>query len=169
LIPTAGEKTVICPFHKRVHLDHSGTYRVTDQCEQVNNMQHLNWFILPPAMEYYYKIKNSDYRSLPPYRTGCDIENNMGTMELIYPKNGASIYIPLEIDGTRGKIVLNAAHRNTNAKIYWHIDNEYVATTSHYHQLAVNPSPGKHTLTLVDENGERLVQFFTILEKEKKK
>ncbi|SES28464.1 penicillin-binding protein 1C [Pedobacter rhizosphaerae] len=169
LIPTAGEKTVICPFHKRVHLDHTGTYRVTDQCEQVNHMQHQNWFILPPAMEYYYKIKNSDYRSLPPYSPGCAIENNMGTMELIYPKNGASIYIPLEIDGTRGKIVLNAAHRNTNAKIYWHIDHEYVATTSHYHQLAVNPAPGKHTLTLVDENGERLVQFFTVLEKEKKK
>ena len=95
--------------------------------------------------------------------------SNAGTMELIYPKNGASIYIPLEIDGTRGKIVLNAAHRSTNSKIYWHIDNEYVATTANYHQLAVNPAPGKHMLTLVDENGERLVQYFTVLDKEQKK
>lgn len=169
LIPTAGEKTIICPFHKRIHLDQTGTYRVNDQCEQVINMQHQNWFILPPAMEYYYKIKNSDYRSLPPFKRGCDMGSNAGTMELIYPKNGASIYIPLEIDGTRGKIVLNAAHRSTNSKIYWHIDNEYVATTANYHQLAVNPAPGKHMLTLVDENGERLVQYFTVLDKEQKK
>jgi len=169
LIPTAGEKTIICPFHKRIHLDQTGTYRVNDQCEQVINMQHQNWFILPPAMEYYYKIKNSDYRSLPPFKPGCDMGSNSGTMELIYPKNGASIYIPLEIDGTRGKIVLNAAHRSINSKIYWHIDNEYVATTANYHQLAVNPAPGKHTLTLVDENGERLVQYFTVLDKEQKK
>lgn len=169
LIPTAGEKTIICPFHKRIHLDQTGTYRVNDQCEQVINMQHQNWFILPPAMEYYYKIKNSDYRSLPPFKPGCDMGSNAGTMELIYPKNGASIYIPLEIDGTRGKIVLNAAHRSTNSKIYWHIDNEYVATTANYHQLAVNPAPGKHMLTLVDENGERLVQYFTVLDKEQKK
>ncbi|WP_421939380.1 penicillin-binding protein 1C [Pedobacter sp.] len=169
LIPTAGEKTIICPFHKRIHLDQTGTYRVNDQCEQVINMQHQNWFILPPAMEYYYKIKNSDYRSLPPFKPGCDMGSNAGTMELIYPKNGASIYIPLEIDGTRGKIVLNAAHRSNNSKIYWHIDNEYVATTANYHQLAVNPAPGKHTLTLVDENGERLVQYFTVLDKEQKK
>jgi len=168
LVPTAGDKTAVCPYHKLIHLDHTGAYRVTDQCESVTNMQHKNWFILPPAMEYYYKIKNSDYKSLPPYMAGCDNNGGNNVMELIYPKNGAIVYIPLELDGTRGKIVLNAAHRNQHSKIYWHIDNEYVAATSNYHQLAVNPNPGKHTLTLVDENGERLVQTFTVLDQEKK-
>ena len=169
LVPAAGEKTVACPFHKLVHLDRTGTYRVTDQCENVTSMQHKSWFILPPAMEYYYKIKNSDYKSLPPFMPGCENSGGNSVMELIYPKNGAVVYIPLELDGTRGKIVLNAAHRNQNAKIYWHIDNEYVATTTNFHQLAVSPAPGRHTLTLVDENGERLVQFFTVLDKEKNK
>jgi len=164
-VPTSGEKTAICPFHKLIHLDRSGTYRVTDQCESVANMQHKSWFILPPAMEYYYKIKNSDYKSLPPFMAGCENNGSNNVMELIYPKNGAIVYIPLELDGTRGKIVLNAAHRNLNSKIYWHIDNEYVASTTNYHQLAVSPAPGKHLLTLVDENGERLTQAFTVLDK----
>ncbi|RYD80849.1 MAG: penicillin-binding protein 1C [Sphingobacteriales bacterium] len=164
-VPTSGEKTAICPFHKLIHLDRSGTYRVTDQCESIANMQHKSWFILPPAMEYYYKIKNSDYKSLPPFMAGCENNGSNNVMELIYPKNGAIVYIPLELDGTRGKIVLNAAHRNQNSKIYWHIDNEYVASTTNYHQLAVSPAPGKHLLTLVDENGERLTQTFTILDK----
>ncbi|WP_316829218.1 penicillin-binding protein 1C [Pedobacter aquatilis] len=166
-VPVSGDKTAVCPYHKLIHLDRTGSYRVTDQCESVGNMQHKSWFILPPAMEYYYKIKNSDYKSLPPFMPGCDYNSGNNAMELIYPKNGATVYIPLELDGTRGKIVLNAAHRNQNSKIYWHIDNEYVATTINYHQLAVSPSPGKHTLTLVDENGERLVQTFTVLDKEK--
>ena len=168
LVPTAGEKTTVCPFHKLIHLDRTGIYRVTDQCENVTNMQHTNWFILPPAMEYYYKIKNSDYKSLPPFMSGCENSGGNNAMELIYPKNGAIVYIPLELDGIRGKIVLNAAHRNQHSKIYWHIDNEFVATTTNYHQLAISPLPGKHTLTLVDENGDRLVQLFTILDKEKK-
>jgi len=168
LVPVAGEKTAICPFHKLIHLDKTGNYRVTDMCESVINMQHKSWFILPPAMEYYYKIKNSDYKNLPPFKIGCDISGGNSVMELIYPKNNANIYIPLELDGTRGKIVLNAAHRNQHSKIYWHIDNEYVATTTNFHQLAISPSAGKHSLTLVDENGERLVQYFTILDKEKK-
>jgi len=169
LVPPAGEKTAVCPYHKLIHLDKTGAYRVTDLCESVTQMQHKSWFILPPAMEYYYKIKNSDYKILPPFKSGCDISGGNSVMELIYPKNNAAVYIPLELDGTRGKIVLNAAHRNQNAKIYWHIDNEYVATTTNFHQLAISPQPGKHTLTLVDESGERLVQFFTVLDKEKAK
>jgi len=168
LVPVSGEKTAICPFHKLVHLDSTGTFRVTDQCESTLYMQHKSWFILPPAMEYYYKIKNSDYKSLPPFKAGCDPFGGNSVMEVLYPKNNAIVYIPLELDGTRGKIVINAAHRNSSSKIYWHIDNEYVATTTNFHQLAINPPPGKHTLTLVDENGERLVQTFTVLDKEKK-
>ncbi|WP_316788445.1 penicillin-binding protein 1C [Pedobacter frigoris] len=166
-VSPAGEKTTLCPYHKMVHLDRTSTYRVTDACEAPSMMVHKAWFVLPPAMEYYYKIKNSDYKDLPPFKAGCDDGGGNYVMDMIYPKNNASVYIPIEFDGTRGKVVLNATHRNQGMKIYWHIDNEYIATTKDYHQLAVSPAPGKHTLTLVDENGERLVQVFTVLEKDK--
>jgi len=168
LIPFAGEKTATCPYHKLIHLNAEGTFRVNDNCESVAQMQHVKWFILPPSMEYYYKIKNSDYKTLPPFKPGCEDVGGNTAMDMIYPKNNAVVYIPVELNGTRGKVVLNAAHRNQNAKIYWHIDNEYVGSTQSFHQLAVSPSSGKHTLTLVDETGERLVQVFTVLEKEKK-
>ena len=168
LIPFAGEKTGTCPYHKLIHLNAAGTFRVNDNCESVAQMQHVKWFILPPSMEYYYKVKNSDYKTLPPFKPGCEDVGSNATMDMIYPKNNATVYIPVELNGTRGKVVLNAAHRNQNAKIYWHIDNEYVGSTQSFHQLAISPSSGKHTLTLVDENGERLVQIFTVLDKEKK-
>lgn len=167
LVPFAGEKTAVCPYHKLIHLDRTGKFRVTDNCENTALMNHKKWFVLPPAMEYYYKIKNSDYQLLPAFKNGCDIIGNTA-MDMIYPKNNAVIYIPVELDGTRGKVVFNAAHRNSESKIYWHIDQEYVGSTKSFHQMAINPLPGKHTLTLVDENGERLVQVFTILDKEKR-
>jgi penicillin-binding protein 1C len=168
LVSPAGEKTVLCPYHKLIHLDKTGTFRVTDACESPADMLHLSWFVLPPAMEYYYKIKNSEYKLLPAFKPGCGDEGNNYVMDMIYPKDYASIYVPVEFDGSRGKVVLNATHRNADAKIYWHIDGEYIATTKSYHQLAVSPPPGKHMLTLVDDKGERLVQTFTILDKEKK-
>lgn len=164
-VSPSGEKTVICPFHKLIHLDRKGRYRVTDACESPAAMQHQPWFILPPAMEYYYKIKNSDYKLLPPFNPGCKEDGDL-VMEMIYPKNNANVYIPVELNGNLGKLVLNATHRSADAKVYWHIDGEYVATTQNYHQLAVSPPPGRHTLTLVDHNGERLVQTFVILDKE---
>lgn len=166
LIPPSGEKTILCPYHKLINLDKTATYRVTDACESTANMIQRPWFVLPPAMEYYYKIKNSEYKELPSFMPGCGVVGSYTLMEMIYPKSNASIYIPVEFNGKRGKVVLNATHRNGDVKIHWHIDNEYIASTTNYHQLAVSPPTGKHTLTLVDQNGERLTQVFTILEKE---
>ncbi|MCX2453868.1 penicillin-binding protein 1C [Pedobacter sp. PLR] len=167
LVPPAAEKTSICPYHKLIHLDRTATYQATDNCEPTGMMVHQPWFVLPPAMEYYYKVKNSDYKLLPAFMPGCGDAGSNFVMEMIYPKQHAQIYIPLELDGARGKVIFNVSHRNNNAKIYWHIDEEYIATTKNFHQLAFSPAPGRHTLTLVDEDGERLVQSFTILSKEK--
>lgn len=166
MVPAAGEKTGVCPYHKLVHLDPTATWQVTDRCESTAQMLHKPWFVLPPSMEYYYKIKNSDYKPLPPFKEGCGDMGNNYVMDMIYPRNNTSVYIPVEFDGTRGKVVLNATHRDPNIKIYWHIDDEYIATTKSFHQLAVSPAAGKHTLTLVDEHGERLSLIFTVLEKE---
>lgn len=165
----SGEKTSPCPYHKMIHLDPSGNYRVTDLCVTPSEMQHKSWFILPPAMEYYYRIKHSDYRSLPAWMPGCLDAGQNSVMDMIYPKSGAVVYIPLEFNGERGKVIFTATHRNPEAKIFWHIDQEFVGETQFNHQLSTSPSPGKHTLTLVDENGERLVQNFTVLPQEKRK
>ena len=65
-------------------------------------------------------------------------------------------------------MVFEAAHRKPNTEIYWHIDNKYVGMTKYIHQLELQPSIGKHTLTLVDENGEILIRHFEIIDKKKK-
>jgi penicillin-binding protein 1C len=161
-----GEKTPLCPYHKMIHLDATEQYQVSNQCYSVAQMKHKSWFVLPPTMEYYYQTKNASYQLLPPLMPGCD-NGSAQLMEMIYPKQNAAVYIPLEIDGNRGKVIFNAAHRTRNSTIHWHIDEAYVGTTKGYHQIALSPAPGKHILTLIDQNGERLVQAFTVLDKEK--
>ncbi len=169
LIPIPGLKSAVCPYHQLIHLDATQTYRVTSQCESPENMIHKSWFILPPSMEYYYKMRHREYKVLPPYSPNCVAEQDLyRPMELIYPKNNAKVYIPVEIDGKRGKAIFNAAHRDPKTKIFWHLDNEFIGTTTEFHQLALSPPAGKHSITLVDEKGNRLVQEFEVLDKEKK-
>jgi penicillin-binding protein 1C len=163
-VQPSGVKTALCPYHKLVHLDASEKFQVSNRCYSVSQMKHKSWFVLPPTMEYYYKVKNASYKVLPPFLSNCEI-NNSNLMEMIYPKANASIYIPLEIDGSRGKVVFNVAHRVNNSTIHWHIDEEYIGSTTNYHQMALTPPPGKHKLTLVDQNGNQLAQYFTILDK----
>lgn len=161
-VPKACAQSAVCPYHQLVHLDAAGLYQVTDACEHPDQMKNTGWFVLPPAMEYYYKTRNYRYKMLPPFKPGCSDATNARPMELIYPKNKARIYIPLELDGSRGNVIFNAAHRGA-AHIYWHIDGKFMGETGNFHQLALNPSPGKHTITLVDTDGNRLQQTFEVV------
>jgi penicillin-binding protein 1C len=165
-VQKAGLRTKPCQYHRLVHLDASGKYRVTSDCEDVNSMLHRSWFVLPPAQEWYYKSKNPTYQELPPFREDC-AGGNISSMELIYPKQLSQIYIPVELDGTMGKVVFEVAHRRPNATIHWHVDDEYAGSTSSIHQLGLSPDEGPHILTLVDENGETLSQKFEVVSKKR--
>ena len=162
MVPKNGYRSPLCSYHKMIHLDASQTYRVNDQCASPAAMVHKSWFVLPPAMEWYYKQKNHDYIPLPAFKPGCSGDDGK-VMELLYPSAEAKIYVPLEINGTRGKTVFSAAHRKPGIKIFWSLDDEYVATTSSFHQVALSPAIGKHIITLVDQNGESVSRQFEIL------
>ena len=73
----------------------------------------------------------------------------------------------MELSGEKGKTVFTAAHRITGTKIFWSLDDAFVGTTQSFHQLALDPSVGKHIITLVDESGISVSKQFEILEKEK--
>jgi penicillin-binding protein 1C len=169
-VPINGLRSGVCPYHQLIHLDHTGQYRVTANCESPALMQHVPWFVLPPAMEFYYRTKHN-YAALPPYRPDCiaTLSADKPTMEVIYPRPNARIYVPIEIDGTPGEAVFTATHRDTRAKIFWHLDNNFIGTTEEFHQMALHPAAGKHTLTLVDETGAEIHVPFEILTKEKEK
>jgi penicillin-binding protein 1C len=164
-VPKNGLKAPVCPWHQLIHLDATGKWQVTGDCTSPGNMVNKKWFVLPPSMEYYYKTKNYQYHVLPPFRSDCALAEKSNPMELIYPKDGAKVYVPLEADGSRGRMICNAAHRQSGTKIFWHMDNKYVGETTDFHQMALNPAAGKHKLTLVDGNGHNLEINFEVLAK----
>ncbi|WP_317042434.1 penicillin-binding protein 1C [Mucilaginibacter sp. OK098] len=164
-VPKSGLKAPVCPYHQLVHLSADGKWQVTGNCTPPNQIINKHWFVLPPSMEYYYKTKNYQYRVLPPFRPDCVQAENAAPMEVIYPKDGAKIYVPLEADGSRGRVIFNAAHRQSGVKIFWHLDDKYVGETKDFHQMALNPPPGKHVLTLVDGNGNTVHIGFEVLAK----
>jgi penicillin-binding protein 1C len=161
-VPAAGAKTKSCPYHRIIHLDRTGQFRVNSNCDDPATMQHVPWFILPPTMEYYYKTKNPTYIPLPPWKESC-LGQSAHAMEFIYPREASELYIPIELDGKPGKVVFEVAHRNSDTKIFWHLDNNYVGETSGFHQFAMNPEQGEHVLTCVDENGESISMDFEII------
>ncbi len=159
----AGLQTLPCAYHKKIHLSEDGKYRVNSECAPVDKMISVNWFVLSPVQGYYYQAKNLSYRPLPPFSKACNATSAFTSMDLIYPRINARIFVPRELGGQAGNTVFEATHRNPKATVYWHLDGDFIGTTQKSHRLAFAPAAGSHTLTLVDENGEMLVRPFRVI------
>lgn len=163
-VPRQGTGSSACPYHSLVHLDATGQFQVHGDCASPFEMTHKAWFQLPPAQEEWYRKKHADYRSLPPWRADCrevaEAEAAGKNMEFIYPRTTKKVFIPTDLDGTMQRVVFEVAHRSRQGKIYWHLDDQFLGITENIHQMALNPEPGVHVLTLVDESGEELRKKF---------
>ncbi|GAB4426351.1 MAG: penicillin-binding protein 1C [Bacteroidia bacterium] len=168
-VPLAGRALPPCPYHRRVFLDPSGQYQVTGDCESPQAMVQATYFVLPPAQELYYRRRHPAYIPLPPYRPDCasTLAQSDRAMDLIYPQRDSRILVPVRLDGSRSRTVFEAVHRDPQATIYWHLDSTFVGESRFIHEMALDPPPGKHVLTLVDGLGERLERRFEVLEAER--
>lgn len=165
LVSEAAKNATNCPYCRTIHLNPAEQFRVNESCLSPSNMVHKGWFVLPPTMEYYYKQTHPNYKVLPPFMSGCSVDG-LKVLDFIYPDDNAIVYIPIELSGEQGSIVFKATHKTNEAKLFWHLDENFVGSTQRFHQLELNPSIGKHTITIVDEMGNSGIRNFEVLKKE---
>ena len=161
LILPAGRRTAPCPYHRPVILTADGAYRLHQECADSEPTQSAFWFVLPPVWEWYYKQHHPEYRPLPPFKPGCGGDASR-TMQFIYPTPGARITLPRQMDGTPGHLVARVAYGQAGATLFWHLDNDYLGETRDFHEMALQPAPGRHSLTVVDGEGNTVSVTFHI-------
>lgn len=169
-LPNSSHFARITPYHQRIYLDSTQTWRVNSDCESVATMQTRDWFVLPPDQAHYYQQYHADYQPLPAWRADCvaEMANQIDALSVVYPQEGTQIYLPREIDGKLGEVVFRAVPTQPEALLYWHLDNQFLGTTQSFHQLAAQPTAGKHRLAVVDETGNRVERSFEVLVNETK-
>jgi penicillin-binding protein 1C len=158
-----GLRSEACPYHSIIHLDKTRTKQVTADCVPASEIINEPWFVLPPAMEYFYRQKHPEYKTLPPVAAGCATGKSLPVMEFIYPTPGIKIFIPRDHTGELTRVIAEVVHRNPSKKIFWHLDEKYLTTTKFIHQTEIRAEAGNHVLTIVDEDGNTTKCLFTIL------
>lgn len=169
LVTRKGLETPPCSYCRLAHLDGGLEWRVHGDCEPVSHIESVRWFVLPPAMETYYRLQHADYRPLPALRPDCrgsSSRRDVAALDCVSPREDATLYVPVEMDGSLGRVVFEAAHRDPATTVFWHLDGEYRGRTRDIHQMALAPAPGSHVLTLVDRNGESVTRRFRALRRD---
>ena len=154
-IPKNGTRTMVCAYHQQVFLDESEQFQVNSSCYELAAMKTKNWFSLPPVMEYYYAPKHPEYQSLPPFKSGC-LKEGEHLMQFIYPKKNEAILLPKNFKEQTNPVVFKLAHRNPETTVYWYIDKKFIEATQTFHEITYQPEPGKHLLTVTDQQGNSL-------------
>jgi penicillin-binding protein 1C len=163
MVPESCLNSSPCPYHRRVHLDANRQYLVNSECYPATKIVNEDWFILPPAMEYYFRKNHPRYRTLPPWLPGAKQTTGIQMLELIYPDDRLMVYLPRDNEGQRGQVIFQAAHRRPGATIFWHLDGNYLGSTRDIHQMAASSAPGDHKLVIEDEQGNTSTRFFKVV------
>ena len=166
IVPKTSHFNKITPYNRLIHTDIPGKYRVNGRCESINNMKHISWFIIPPLFEKYFSVQNGEFKKIPEYRKDClafknEISENV--INIMYPVNNAKIFIPTDLNGTKSGVIFEAVHKKPDSLLYWHINETYLGTTQTFHQKSISAIPGKHILTIVDQDGNSVERVFKIL------
>lgn len=162
-IPRTCLFTPPCPYHQTLSLSAGLDYQVNMDCYPAHKIRRKSWFVLPPAMAWYYRAVDASYKAPPPFLPGCG-KDGEGLMEFIYPGKDLMVFLPRDMATGKGEVVLEAAHRYPGTKIFWDLDGMPLGVTEYYHNIACRPSWGEHILTLTDEKGNMVRRRFRVVE-----
>ena len=164
LVPQTCLTSGTCPYHKLLHLDANRQFQVNASCYPADRIVNEKWFILPPSIEYYYRKFHPEYRTLPSCLPNSGLQEEVQMLDFIYPDDRLMVFLPKDVDGKRGQVIFQAAHRRNGVKVYWHLDDRFLGITTDIHQMADSPVPGKHKLVIVDDAGNMATRYFTVVE-----
>ena len=89
----------------------------------------------------------------PDYAEGCRSKMQL-PIGIVYPYLGAVLTVPLDQQGNRTVLTFEATHFDADAKIYWHLNDQFLGSTVGIHQFEVIPDEGKHILAVIDDIGQ---------------
>ena len=162
----------LCPYCTKVSFTPDGKYRATAEDLTGEQAGIYNGtlpkiekrFVLPPNLEYWYKNNALDYKTLPDFVSWHHAASK-DNLSIVFPEHNAKIIIPIQIDGSQGAMVMQAAVRSADTIVYWDLDGTFLGFTEKLHEMQVSPKTGNHILTVTDSKGNILKRKFEILEK----
>ncbi|MBN1408065.1 MAG: penicillin-binding protein 1C [Calditrichaceae bacterium] len=154
----------ICPYHRQIFVNHTEDKQVCSLCWHNIDHHSINKLIYPPDVSQYLRKNGQIVESLPPHLSSCPAMALGNPLQIIYPQERSSLWIPRDFDGALQKINLKAAHQQKDCQVYWYLDDNYKGCSKEIHEMALSLDKGWHELEVIDEAGNRnRVKFYANL------
>ncbi len=143
----------ICPYHRKIFLDESGRFQVCSRCWEGIKYREESRIVYPPEVVQFLAERGQAFQALPPHNSKCPVFEGSRSVNVVYPKDGSSLYIPRGVGGAYEKVILRAAVSTAEAELYWYLDERFIGATAMEHNLPIELPAGDHRLTVLDPEG----------------
>ena len=151
-----------CPWHVATEVNDDGTQSVCSRCWQAGH-HHMEFRLTyPPDVAQLMRERGIHLDTIPPHRSGCPALGKADALTIVYPDNGTIITLPRDYGGILQPLNCRAATARPDNRLYWYLDGSYLGMTLSSHQITIQPTAGEHTLTIVDQSGNRTRCSFKI-------
>jgi penicillin-binding protein 1C len=159
--PANALKTKTCPFHRRYFVDLNG-YEVCSRCWNESSKKTVVRAIYPPVVQAILSKQGAAIDTVPAHALHCPIAHVSGEIEILYPTEGITVFVPRNFHGQREKIIFQA-EGSVGRKLFWYLDGAFLCQTLRYHSPAIALPPGHHQLVVQDDQGmTRSVPFESV-------
>ena len=152
-----------CSFHESILTDKQETFQYHINCAPGIETKTVSKFVLPPLQAWYYQSSHPEYKGVPPFHPDCKTSAEKNYLSIVYPENNGKLLATKDLSGDENGFVFEAVHQSNSSKLFWHIDNKFIGTTSVIHKVNYLPKSGKHKLTVLDEKGNAASIQFEVL------
>jgi penicillin-binding protein 1C len=149
-----------CKWHKRYVMTRNEKELLCSSCWGTDKKEIVK-YVLESNISYYLKKRGESVYQLPKHRKSCQNVVNE-KLSFLYPESHSKIAIPRDFNNKKMKIVTKISSNNSSKTFYWYINNLYLGE-SNSPEYTLSCSPGSYTITVVDNNGNRAKQFFSVL------
>ncbi len=162
-LPHSSKRTKPCNFHQKIFVDNRDGKRVNLSCSDMTEMIDTSWFVLNAAQSHYYKRHNHDFEPLPNFKQGCDGSESTESISILDLAHDSKIYLPVNNDGEKEKLIIQASHIYDQDTIYWHVNGDFLKSTFDDHSVALDLNVGRNKIKIVDNDGNTSTTVFEIL------
>jgi penicillin-binding protein 1C len=158
--PANGRNAKPDHWHQMLHLDSAG-FQVDGDCEPPSRQIHREALVLPAVVDELWRRDHPDAPRLPPRRSDCFVAQGSGSLEILYPENGALVRLAKGMTGQQ-KLVLEARHRSRTSAVRCFLDRTDLGVSDRFLTWSVSPDPGEHEFLCTDEEGNQARSRFTV-------
>jgi len=162
LAPSGAWKTQQCPWHRKVVIDQQSGHEICSRCWDGIMRKDTVLLVYPASSAEILHKRGFTADIMPSHLPSCTaVMKKRAKFAIEYPVNGITVFIPRNMNEEYQQVVCKASSQ-TKSPLLWYIDGKFIGETHDFHNMAVQCNPGKHVLSVFDNDGEEQMVNFRV-------